>query len=139
MAAVGISRIRVQKMPKVAVCSTGDELIDLQEKPEIHQIRKSNAYMLQGALLALGLKPDVYHIKDDREIMLRELGVLVQKYGVILFSGAVSKGKYDFLPSVLQELGMKKMIHGVFQRPGKPFLFGVFPETLIFGFPGNPA
>lgn len=139
MASVGLSRVKVLKMPAIAVCSTGDELVDLDQTPEIHQIRKSNAYMLQAALLDAGLLPDVFHLKDDQDAMREALAQLVQKYRVILFSGAVSRGKFDFLPDVLQDLGMRKTVHGVAQRPGKPFLFGRFSRSLIFGFPGNPA
>ncbi|MEX2593607.1 MAG: molybdopterin molybdotransferase MoeA [Anditalea sp.] len=139
LASVGISRIRVHKLPKIAICSTGDELVDLDQEPEIHQIRKSNAYMLHAALLDFGIKPNVFHLRDDKEEMMDELATLVKDYQILLFSGAVSKGKYDYLPMVLQELGMNKIIHGVAQRPGKPFLFGVLPNSMIFGFPGNPA
>src|SRR5690606_21980209 len=85
------------------------------------------------------LHSDAFHLKDDKEAMVKALSELVKNYQVILFSGAVSKGKYDFLPWVLQEIGMKKHIHVVAQRPGKPFLFGTLADSLIFGFPGNPA
>lgn len=139
LASVGISRIRVRKLPKIAICSTGDELVDLDQEPQIHQIRKSNAYMLQAALLDLGIIPELFHLKDDKEEMMKEMATLVKNYDVLLFSGAVSKGKYDYLPMVLQDLGMNKIVHGVAQRPGKPFLFGVFPYSMVFGFPGNPA
>jgi molybdopterin molybdotransferase len=139
LASTGISRVKVQKMPKVAVCSTGDELVDIDQKPEAHQIRKSNSFMLQAALWELNVHSDAFHLKDDKEAMAKVLSELVKNYQVVLFSGAVSKGKYDFLPWVLQEIGMKKHIHGVAQRPGKPFLFGTIDNSLIFGFPGNPA
>ncbi|HLW20723.1 MAG TPA: molybdopterin-binding protein, partial [Cyclobacteriaceae bacterium] len=79
------------------------------------------------------------HMEDNKEAMARKLLALINDYQILLFSGAVSKGKYDFLPLVLEEFGMEKIIHGVAQRPGKPFLFGTFPNTLVFGFPGNPS
>lgn len=139
LATVGMAKVKIQKAPKVAVCSTGDELVDIQEQPLPHQIRKSNAAMLEAALLDLGLQADVFHLADDKEAMTAQLAPMIKDYAVLLFSGAVSKGKYDFLPAVLEGLGMEKIIHGVAQRPGKPFLFGTFPETLVFGFPGNPA
>lgn len=139
LAAVGISQVMVKAFPKIAICSTGDELVDIDQQPEPHQIRKSNAFMLQGAVLELGIKPDIFHLKDEKKEMFDTLKLLLDKYQVLMFSGAVSKGKYDFLPKVLEELGMKKIIHGVVQRPGKPFLFGTFPNTTVFGFPGNPT
>ena len=139
LATVGMAQVKVQKAPKVAVCSTGDELVDIQEQPLPHQIRKSNAAMLEAALLDLGIQPGIFHLADDKDAMAAQLAPMIKDYGVLLFSGAVSKGKYDFLPAVLEGLGMKKIIHGVAQRPGKPFLFGTFQETLVFGFPGNPS
>jgi molybdopterin molybdotransferase len=139
MAAVGISRVKVTLPPKVVVCATGDELIPIEEKPLPHQIRNSNSPMLVAALRALGVKAESVHIPDEKEAMKRELGKLLGNYKVLMFSGAVSKGKFDFLPEALEELGMTKKIHGVAQKPGKPFLFGQVNEALVFGFPGNPA
>src|SRR5690554_5328941 len=139
LATVGMAKVKVLKMPKVAVCSTGDELVDIQEQPMSHQIRKSNAAMLEAALQDGGLQPDIFHFADNKDTMATQLEPLVKDYAILLFSGAVSKGKYDFLPAVLEALGMEKIIHGVAQRPGKPFLFGAFPESLVFGFPGNPS
>ena len=139
LASVGISKVLVKTLPKIAICSTGDELVDVDQQPEPHQIRKSNAFMLQGALMDWGIKPEVFHLKDEKEEMFDMLKPLLDKYQVLMFSGAVSKGKYDYLPEVLKELGMKKIVHGVAQRPGKPFLFGSFPKTTVFGFPGNPT
>lgn len=139
LASVGMQQVRVVKYPKIAICSTGDELVNIDQQPLPHQIRKSNAIMLESALMEWGLRADSYHLPDDQELMTRRLASLMEEYDVILFSGAVSRGKYDFLPLVLEELGMEKVIHGVAQRPGKPFLFGNLANTLIFGFPGNPV
>ena len=72
--------------------------------------------------------------------MTAEISKIVNSSDVILFSGAVSKGKFDYLPSVLEKLGMERIFHTIAQRPGKPFLFGKFNSgALIFGFPGNPV
>ena len=139
LAAVGKEQVKVLKLPSVAICSTGDELVDIHERPLPYQIRKSNAAMIEAALREFGLKPDIFHLPDHKDRMADELSSMAKKYSVLLFSGAVSKGKYDFLPEVLEALGMKKIVHGVAQRPGKPFLFGTLYETLIFGFPGNPV
>lgn len=139
LASAGVTTVRVKRFPTIAICSTGDELVDIDQQPEIHQIRKSNSHMLNAALRQWNISADMYHLQDDRRVMEKELIELVKDYQILLFSGAVSKGKFDFLPEVLQETGMEKMIHGVAQRPGKPFLFGTFPGTLVFGFPGNPA
>lgn len=139
LASAGMEEIKVLKLPRMAICSTGDELVDIGEKPLPHQIRRSNTTMMEAALLEFGIRPDGYHLPDDQELMAKHLFTMVKDYDILLFSGAVSKGKYDFLPAVLEGLGMKKVVHGVAQRPGKPFLFGTFPDALIFGFPGNPV
>lgn len=139
LASVGMADVKVLKLPKVAVCSTGDELVDIEDLPLPHQIRKSNAIMLEAALLGFGIQPDIFHFADDKDNMASQLSSMAENYSILLFSGAVSKGKYDFLPAVLEGLGMKKIVHGVAQKPGKPFLFGTLPKTLIFGFPGNPV
>ncbi|WP_158858069.1 molybdopterin molybdotransferase MoeA [Lunatibacter salilacus] len=139
MAAVGYTHVSVVSPPKVVVCATGDELVPVDQTPLPHQIRNSNSYMLQAALLALGIKADTVQIADDRDKLRDGLKKLVGNYDVLMFSGAVSKGKFDYLPEVLEELGLDKKIHGVAQRPGKPFLFGTVGKTLVFGFPGNPG
>lgn len=139
LASVGVSKVQVNRLPKIAICSTGDELVDIDLQPEIHQIRKSNSHMLKAALLEWDISAELYHLQDDKNVMEKEMVKLVERYQILLFSGAVSKGKFDFLPEVLQKIGMEKYVHGIAQKPGKPFLFGSFPRTMVFGFPGNPA
>lgn len=139
MAAVGYSEVSVVSPPKVVVCATGDELVPVDQTPLPHQIRNSNSYMLQAALMALGIAADTVQIADDRDKLRDGLKKLIGTYDVLMFSGAVSKGKFDYLPEVLAELGLDKKIHGVAQRPGKPFLFGTIDKTMVFGFPGNPG
>jgi molybdopterin molybdotransferase len=140
MASVGLSAVTVFRLPKVAVCSTGDELVDITQQPQPHEIRQSNNYMLLAALEQEGISAPKYHLPDDPETMRTQLAVIINHYDAILFSGAVSKGKFDFLPQVLQQLGMQTVFHSVAQRPGKPLLFGRFEGgALIFGFPGNPV
>lgn len=139
IAASGLSRVSVKKLPKVAVCATGDELVEIDQQPLPHQIRQSNSYMLIAALHAEGIGAQRYHLRDEPQIMLEELSSISNYYDVILLSGAVSKGKFDHLPTVLGRLNMQTLFHGIAQRPGKPFLFGKLPnEVLVFGFPGNP-
>ncbi|MCC5938833.1 MAG: molybdopterin molybdotransferase MoeA [Lunatimonas sp.] len=139
MAAVGVSKATVACLPKVIVCSTGDELIPIEKEPLPHQIRNSNASMLQAALNHWGIRADSIHLPDEKSALSESLAKLKESYDIWMFSGAVSKGKFDYLPEVLQELGMNSLIHGVAQRPGKPFLFGAFDHSIVFGFPGNPA
>ncbi|GEO09579.1 molybdopterin molybdotransferase MoeA [Segetibacter aerophilus] len=139
MASVGLSQVKVLRLPKITICSTGDELVDVSEQPDAHQVRRSNVYMLAAALLSEGIHADTVHLPDDPTRMSSEIASLSNSNDVVLFSGAVSKGKFDYLPTVLQELGMQQAFHTVAQRPGKPFLFGTIKNTLIFGFPGNPV
>lgn len=140
IAASGLSLVLVKRLPKVAVCATGDELVEVDEQPLPHQIRQSNSHMLVAALQAEGIQAQRYHLRDDPQVMLEELTTITNYYDVVLLSGAVSKGKFDHLPNVLNRLKMETIFHGITQRPGKPFLFGRLPnEVLIFGFPGNPA
>jgi molybdopterin molybdotransferase len=139
MASVGLSQVKVLRLPKITICSTGDELVDVSEQPEAHQVRRSNVYMLAAALSSEGIHADTVHLPDDPTRMITEIASLLNNNDVVLFSGAVSKGRFDYLPTVLQELGMQQVFHTVAQRPGKPFLFGTIKNTLIFGFPGNPV
>ena len=109
------------------------------------QIRRSNVYSLQSLLLALGITAETRHIGDDKSSLSNEIESCFEQYDVLLFSGAVSKGKFDFIPEVLDNLGVKKLFHKVKQRPGKPFWFGELQaanggrQATVFAFPGNPV
>ncbi|WP_373942040.1 molybdopterin molybdotransferase MoeA [Polaribacter sejongensis] len=139
------------------IVSTGDELVGVDEIPLEHQIRRSNVFTLVSLLERLNIPSETAHITDDKPILKSKIENYLQEYDVLLFSGAVSKGKYDFLPEVFDELGVEKLFHKVAQRPGKPFWFGrksflnendlnsdnqtndkYKKNTIVFGFPGNP-
>jgi molybdopterin molybdotransferase len=152
LATVGKSVVKVAIQPKVMIISTGDELIEVTENPLSHQIRRSNVYTLVSLLEKLNIKAQTAHIVDDKPLLKEKIKQFLIDYDVLLFSGAVSKGKFDFLPEVLEELGVKKKFHKVKQRPGKPFWFGVSDhlgmseqngklnnKTVVFAFPGNPV
>jgi molybdopterin molybdotransferase len=139
LATTGVTRVQVLKLPKVMICSTGDELVSIEDQPLPHQIRRSNVYMLQAALKVLNIGATTTHLPDDKEKLTSAIGALLTDYDVLLFSGAVSKGKFDFLPDVFREHGIQIHIHGVAQKPGKPFLFGTLDNRAVFGFPGNPT
>lgn len=141
LASVGKYEVLVKTNPVAAVISTGDELVDIDEVPLPYQIRKSNSYSLKSLLKKEMVQSDMYHLTDDKNILEEELDAYLQKYDVLLLSGGVSKGKFDFLPETFDSLGVKKVFHKVLQRPGKPFWFGVHEErnTLVFAFPGNPV
>ncbi len=138
-ATVGQSPVKVSKPPKTLIISTGDELVEVHETPAPHQIRKSNIAQLHALLSEYKVTPDTLHLTDDYTEILSKLQDAVDNYNVILLSGGVSKGKYDFLPKALTELGVEKLFHKIKQRPGKPFWFGRKEDCLVFAFPGNPV
>jgi len=138
-ATVGKSRVKVAKQPRILIISTGDELIDVSKNPLTHQIRRSNVYTLVSLLERLKLKVQTEHITDNKPLLKKKINQFLEDYDVLIFSGAVSKGKFDFLPEVLDEIGVEKLFHKVKQRPGKPFWFGKKDSKTIFAFPGNPV
>ncbi len=138
LATVGKSFVKVVKQPKVMIVSTGDELVGVDEIPLEHQIRRSNVFTLVSLLEKLNIPSDTAHITDDKPVLKSKIKSFLQEYDVLLFSGAVSKGKFDFLPQVFEELGVEKLFHKITQRPGKPFFYGKTDTCNIFGFPGNP-
>ena len=138
-ATVGKSFVKVAKHPKVMIISTGDELVAVDEIPLAHQIRKSNVFTLVSLLEKLQIPSEMSHILDDKVVLKSTIKAYLETFDVLLFSGAVSKGKFDFLPEVFSELGVKKLFHEVAQKPGKPFFFGKTEKCTVFGFPGNPV
>ncbi|MFZ3273823.1 MAG: molybdopterin molybdotransferase MoeA [Lutibacter sp.] len=121
------------------IVSTGNELVEVDENPADHQIRRSNVFTLVSLLEKLQIKAETLHVLDDKQVLLTQIESLLKNYDVLIFSGAVSKGKFDFIPEVLDQLGVKKLFHEVKQRPGKPFWFGKKGKKTIFAFPGNPV
>tara|TARA_B100000809_G_scaffold31430_1_gene27347 strand:- start:8823 stop:10010 length:1188 start_codon:yes stop_codon:yes gene_type:complete len=138
LATVGKSFVKVARQPKVMIVSTGDELVGVDEIPLEHQIRRSNVFTLVSLLERLNISSETAHITDDKPILKFKIEGYLKEYDVLLFSGAVSKGKYDFLPEVFEELSVEKLFHKVAQRPGKPFFYGQTNTCSVFGFPGNP-
>ena len=150
LATVGKSFVKVAKLPKVMIISTGDELVGVDETPKEYQIRRSNVHTLVSLLDRFQIKATTDHISDDKETLKNKISKYLHEFDVLLFSGAVSKGKFDFIPEVLDELGVEKLFHKVAQRPGKPFWFGSLASSdmseqgvsgkskIVFAFPGNP-
>jgi molybdopterin molybdotransferase len=141
LATVGKATVSVKKLPKVAVISTGNELVDVDKTPLPFQIRKSNSYSLFSLLENEKIEGDIHHLLDEPSAIKQRLEQLIKEYDVLLLSGGVSKGKYDFLPEAFDSLGVEKVFHKVLQRPGKPFWFGKHEQdkTTVFSFPGNPV
>jgi molybdopterin molybdotransferase len=141
-ASVGKKNLRMKKNPSVLIISTGDELVDIEDSPLPHQIRRSNAYALRASLLQNDFSEvALSHLKDDELEIKKHLETHLGKFQLLIYSGGVSKGKFDYLPSVWKSLGVKEIFHGVSQRPGKPLWFGKHEKsgTVILGLPGNPV
>ena len=140
-ASAGMARIRVSSQPMLAVISTGNELVEPGEPVLAHQVRRSNAYAIVSALREHGFQRVADdHIADDSEQLCERLKFHLETHDVLVLSGGVSMGRFDLVPKVLQELGVRAIFHKVAQRPGKPLWFGVAPSgAAVFGLPGNPV
>jgi molybdopterin molybdotransferase len=140
-ASAGMARIRVSSQPMLAVISTGNELIEPGEPILPHQVRRSNAYAIVAALRRHGFQRVADdHLMDDVAELRRRLKFHLETHDVLVLSGGVSMGKLDFVPKVLDELGVQTVFHKVAQRPGKPMWFGVTSSgATVFALPGNPV
>jgi molybdopterin molybdotransferase len=139
LATVGRTNVLVYKKIRVAVIATGDELRAVYEQPDDFQIRASNQLMIATALKELGVECDQFLIRDDLKSLREILKKCLIQFDIVVITGAVSKGKADFIPSILDELHVEKLFHGVAQRPAKPFWFGKKNQKLVFALPGNPV
>lgn len=139
-ASVGKTKLLVKKLPRIAVITTGDEMVSAEETPAPYQLRRSNGIVIKSVLEKYKINVDLLHLKDDIELIKNELTRCLNDYDVLLMSGGVSMGKFDYVPQVLEASGVKKLFHKVQQRPGKPFWFGASEnQKLVFAFPGNPV
>lgn len=138
-ASAGCSRLKVYKSPKIAIVSTGNELVEVDQHPLPHQIRSSNRAALAALVSPYSNDIALFHVQDEEQEVEKCLRTLVSSYDVIILSGGVSKGKYDILPAVLASVGAEQLFHRVEQKPGKPFWFGKKESTVVFAFPGNPV
>jgi molybdopterin molybdotransferase len=167
LASVGRTSVNVFRRPRVAVLSTGDEIVEPSERPGPAQIRNSNAALLCGQIARAGGTPHYLGIARDTLESLRPLVDLGLSHDVLVLSGGVSAGKLDLVPEVLRERGVLPAFHKVHMKPGKPLFFGVAPHprpltpdpsppktgergeernedggeggVLVFGLPGNPV
>lgn len=139
----GITKLKVNTFPKIAIISTGDELIEPGELIKDFQIRRSNPYALSAELESFGVPKEsinLFHINDDKNILIKKLKAILDEYKILIISGGVSIGKFDFVHSIMNDLNIKTIFHKVKQKPGKPMLFGTGENgQSIFGLPGNPV
>lgn len=139
-ASVGLSHISAKRLPKTVIISTGEELVDIDKIPSPYQVRRSNSYAIASILRTYNIKADMLHVMDDPTTMKQLLSECLEDFDILILSGGVSMGKFDYLPQVMEELHVTKLFHKVKQRPGKPFWFGISPDQkVVFAFPGNPV
>jgi molybdopterin molybdotransferase len=138
MATFGYSSVKVYRRPRVAIFATGDELVELDQTPQPGQIRNSNAYCLASQLRLIGLEADYLGIvRDDREDLRRKILAGLER-DVLIITGGVSMGEYDFVREVFQDLELEILFSKVAIKPGKPTVFARRGDKLVFGLPGNP-
>jgi molybdopterin molybdotransferase len=139
LASVGKMEVSVEKLPVVALFTTGDEVVEPNQPVSDIQIRNSNQYLLKSLLKEWQIKPAVYkHIADDKETLKHEIGAALHA-DIIIMCGGVSAGDADYVPEILESLGVEKLFHKVKIKPGKPILCGKLPSAgLVFALPGNP-
>ena len=139
-ASLGYAEIRVRCSPRIAMVTTGSELVDVEVTPLPHQIRKSNIHAGHWALQQRNFtEVQLGHVNDQLEETEQQLSEWLNKVDVLILSGGVSKGKLDFVPQALENIGVEKVFHCIAQKPGKPMWFGTRGRQLVFALPGNPV
>lgn len=143
-ASVGRAHLLVYDMPRVAILSTGDEIVDIEVSPGPTQIRNSNSYSLAAQVAAAGGEPTLLPIAPDQSLRLRELIADGLEADMLLLTGGVSMGKYDLVEQVLAEFHAEFLLTGALIQPGRPVVFGRIPDEstqpkYFFGLPGNPV
>ena len=147
LGSIGCVRLRVFRRPRVAILSTGDEIIECDQPLTVGKVRNSNAYTLTGLVQKYGGEPTRLGIAPDTKAALRERLVEGLRYDMIVTTGGVSVGDYDYVKDVLQDLHWQLKFWEVASKPGKPVAFGMLKgkrrvarrATPVFGLPGNPS
>jgi molybdopterin molybdotransferase len=140
LACLGISEISVYKKPKIAIVVTGNELVELGKKLPKGKIYESNSLMLEAALQEIGINEvTIIKVKDNLTATQRALKKCLSKFDVVLVSGGISVGDYDFVKEALLDNNVEELFYKINQKPGKPLFFGKKENKIVFALPGNPA
>lgn len=143
IASIGAAQVSVSRLPRIAVLTTGDEVVAVDAPVEPHQIRQSNRYAIEAMLHGAGLPAGSEHLPDDPRLLGDRAGRLLADHDVLITTGAVSMGVTDDMPDVLAGAGLRERFHRLRQRPGKPLWFGTGSAggepRAAFGLPGNPV
>lgn len=140
IASMGLDSFKVYKKPKVGIITTGSEIVVPGETLAKGQIYNSNTYSISAQVIQTGA--DVIAagmVSDDKTIIKEKISNLLDETQMVLISGGVSMGDYDFVPGILKDLGVQLHFDKVAIKPGKPTVFGTRADVLIFGLPGNPV
>jgi molybdopterin molybdotransferase len=138
-AQVGATQLRCASKPRIAILSTGDEVVAIDQQPGAFQIRNSNSVSLAAQVRIAGGEPILLGNAADQVDDLREKILRGLREDALVLSGGVSMGKYDLVETVLKDLGAEFYFDAVAIRPGKPAVFGKCQNTFVFGLPGNPV
>lgn len=139
-AAFGYAKLRVAKRPRVAILSTGTEIVDIAIRPKRDQIRNSNSVMLRALCEEAGASALILpHIGDDLGELKSSIARAATDADILVTTGGVSVGKYDLTKLALRELGAEIFLERIRLKPGKPTVFARLKRTLVFGLPGNPV
>ncbi|MGH7813987.1 MAG: molybdopterin molybdotransferase MoeA [Candidatus Binataceae bacterium] len=139
LAALNRPMLDVFRQPRVAIVTTGDELVDVGDAPAGAQIINSSAYSLAGAVREAGGEPSILKTARDDPAEIRARLAEALAFDAVLATGGVSVGEFDHVKGALDELGVRPLFHGVAQRPGRPLKFGTLGYRPVFGLPGNPV
>lgn len=140
LASFGYAKVKVSKRPRAAILATGSEIVGVDEKPGRDQIRNSNSVMLKALAEKAGAQVETLPIvKDDVSSLVRQIFQATATCDVLIISGGVSVGDYDFTKPALRQLGAEIFFEKVRVKPGKPTVFATLNGNLIFGLPGNPV
>ena len=140
LASLGIATVSVIQRPRVAIVVTGNELVALGETKNEVQVYESNSLALQAALEGLGLEvAKVLYASDDPDQTVTRLAEALQEADLVLISGGISVGDYDYVADALKAIEVESIFYTVRQKPGKPLFFGKKGEKAVFALPGNPA
>jgi molybdopterin molybdotransferase len=140
MASAGCDTVTVSRMPQTGIISTGDELVEPGVEPCTGQIRNSNSYQLMAQVARAGGRAEYYGIVPDTgDSALEVITRAIEENDIVILTGGVSMGDFDFIPSFLERAGVKLIFDRVNVQPGKPTTYGLHHKARIFGLPGNPV
>jgi molybdopterin molybdotransferase len=140
LASVGAFKTLVFKQPKVGIISTGDELVEPTVLPTGSKIRNSNAWQLMAQVQNAGGIPDYIGIASDNKTSTYDkITAAFATNDIVILTGGVSMGDFDYVPEIMQEIGVKILFRSIAVQPGRPTVFGIKDDKYIFGLPGNPV